>query len=206
MKYVFYDVETTGLCKRDEVIEFAGVVTDEKLRILKVARFYCYTQVPIHKDAFKVHGLSASALMKLSDGKTFEDRFYELDFVRSGDVVWVAYSSNGFDKRLINQTLTHNGLPPFDFGTEINYLGEAREGIHEWDAFKHLSLRCFNGGKRKLSQIAAELPFGQEKLDLMFKQLVGEEWLCDYHDAIYDSFILWVIVSFYRTRLGFCEL
>lgn len=205
MHYVFYDTETTGLTRIDEVIQVGGIITDEQLYIIDRFMFYCYTQVPISKGAKAQHGITASELIHLSDGKTFEDYWYNLPIVRNKNVTWVSYSTNGFDERMINQTLTHNGLPSFDFGKKVNYLDNRRNGIYNFDAMLALKSRCCHGHNKKLSQLVSSLPLSIGEIDKRFIRVAGN-LPCKYHDALYDAFSLWLVVFCCRKRLGLSEL
>jgi len=121
VRYVIFDVETTGLMKTDEVIQFGALVAGSDFRPEYPVNFYCYTQEPISPGAAKANGMNKKKLMELSGGKSFEDSWLELPFVKDGgnDTIWVSYSSGGFDTRLINQTLSQNGLPRMKFGNRV---------------------------------------------------------------------------------------
>ena len=60
MKYFLYDVETTGLTRRDEVIQLSGFLLNKDLRKEQIINFYCYTQVETNPEAQKVHGLGTT--------------------------------------------------------------------------------------------------------------------------------------------------
>lgn len=206
MKYLFYDLETTGLTKQDEVIQFGGILTDAKLQPQKAFSFYCYTQVPIAKKAAAVHGITAGKLMKLSDGLTFEDQFYDASFMKEKDLTWISYSTSGFDERVIEQTLKNNGLPEYDFGSALPYFKDAT-GIHHLDAYSVLRNRCYCGRNNKLSQLPKSIPDGEQRIDEMYARLFnGKVSGNQYHDALYDAFVLWWIMNYHKARLGLNEL
>ena len=202
MKYVFYDTETTGLTKRDEVIQFGAVIADENLKIMGKVSFYCYTQVPVKDAAYKVHGINGKRLYELSGGQTFEDCFLNMPLFKETDIVWVSYSTNGFDERMVNNTLTNNGLEKYDFGTEEKYFGQFTAGRHWFDACHAVANRC-NGGKiRKLSQLVEM--YGVAGKEEYHKKLF--EYSASFHDATYDAFMLWAVIYLNRKLLGFNEL
>ena len=202
MRYIFYDVETTGFAKQDEVIQFGAVVTDGNLKVVGKVMFYCYTQVPIRDGAYKVHGIKKERLYELSGGRTFEDYFLGNKLFYEPDLVWVSYSTNGFDERLVNNTLTNNGLARYDFGSEEKYLGQFSKGRHWFNACHALANRC-NGGKvRKLSQLVEK--YGITDKEEYHRKLFGLK--ASFHDATYDAFMMWVLVFLNRRMLGFNEL
>lgn len=86
MKYFLYDVETTGLTRRDEVIQLSGFLLNEDLRKEQIINFYCYTQVETNPEAQKVHGLDKKLLWELSGGKTFEEQIFQYDFLFNEEV------------------------------------------------------------------------------------------------------------------------
>lgn len=203
MKYLIYDLETTGLLRTDEAIQFGGILTNDKLSIEKAYNFYGYTQVPIAEKAEAAHGISKTLLHRWSNGKTFEDGFYESSFLQEKDLTWISFSTNGFDERMLNQTLTHNGLPAYDFGSKIAYLGAESSGIHNFDAYGALRRRVFNGRNQRLSQIVNTLPYTTERIQQIFeKKFVNISNNVAFHDALYDSYCLWLVLSFYKSRLG----
>lgn len=203
MKYLIYDLETTGLMQSDEAIQFGGVLTDENLRIERAYNFYGYTQVPISQKAQDVHGISKTMLRKLSGGKTFEDCFYDASFQKEKDLTWVSFSTNGFDERMINQTLKHNGLSEYNFGSKLSYFGAEGLGIHHLDAYTCLRSRIFHGRNQRLSQIVATLPYTAEKVQAVFENNFSNiAYNTAFHDALYDSFCLWLVLAHYKSRLG----
>lgn len=207
MNYLFYDVESTGLTNSDEVVQFAGILTDENLRLQRAYSFYCYTPVPMSKKVSEITGLSATILHKLSEMQTFEDQFFQLSLHKLKDLTWIAYSTNHFDERMINYTLEHNGLPRYDFGTPLPHFDSRAAGIHTIDAYHLLQNRCFGGRNQKLSQAIASVPGGElEVRELFDAKLASASAVRGYHDALYDSLTLWWLLNHFKSRLGINEL
>jgi len=194
MKYVFYDVETTGLSAKDEVIEFAAVVTDENYSLLDVVDFFCYTTQPISKGALAVHGIDKHTLNVRSKGLFFEQQFIPWAEALGTDVIWFDWSSGGFDRRLINQTLTINGYDRWDFGSETKPKG----GSGYCNA---MSLVGSQVGQRKLKLENAPSIFGLDKklLNEVFVDVCNAFKIKGaqntYHTALYDAFVEFVLVS-----------
>lgn len=199
MKYVIYDVESTGLTRNDEVIEFGCFVANNEFIPVDAHKFFCYTQVPISEGAKKVNGLSAARVHALSGGKTFEDNFLALPFINDKDLVWVSYSNGGFDERLVNQTLKNNGLDKYPFGKRECYFKQ--QPGYVFDAYNALVSRVFNGRAMKLGQTMVTTGLTEEKMDLLFEKVVAQP--VGFHDALYDAFVLWYVVNHYKERLSF---
>ena len=203
VRYVIFDVETTGLMKTDEVIQFGALVAGSDFRPEYPVNFYCYTQEPISPGAAKANGMNKKKLMGLSGGKSFEDSWLELPFVKDGgnNTIWVSYSSGGFDTRLINQTLSQNGLPKMKFGNRVIDLRHNTKFPCEYNAMAALKSQVFGGRSMKLSEVCASSGLTETKLDSAFNKAFKDN-IARYHDALYDSFALWAVLYNYREILG----
>lgn len=205
MKYFIFDTETTGLGSFDEVVQFSGFLTDEDLNPQKFINFYCFTQVPVSAGASKVNGLNTTVLRQLSNGLTFEDQWLKLDFINEPDLIWVSYNKGGFDTRMINNTLVHNGLPAHNFGTEITVLNQYSSGVYTYNAFAAIKRRAFSGVNNKLETVAKSLPYSKQKLDDVFDKITSGK-CARYHDALYDAFILMMVLRHYKNVLRDTEI
>lgn len=205
MKYFIFDTETTGFGSFDEVIQLSGFLTDEELNPQKYVNFYCFTQVPVSDGASKVNGLNTTVLRELSGGLTFEDQWLKLDFINDPDIVWVSYSKGNFDTRMINNTLVHNGLPAHDFGKPMKVLNQYDAGVYTYDAFAAIKRRAFSGVNNKLNTVAKSLPYSKGQLDIVFDKLTDGK-CARYHDALYDAFILMMILRHYKGVLRDTEI
>lgn len=207
MKYVLFDVESTGLTSKDEVIQFSALIFDNpEFRILKeLVDFYCFTTIPIKKDAEKVHGISPANLLKWSNKKFFEEQFIPLVERLGPDVTWVNYSNTMFDLRLINQTLQNANLEPMNFGTRVYDFSET-EGIHHLDLMTMMANKL-NGNSRaiSLSNALKKTPgFNQQTLDIIYSNMnkklesscpENKELQKRYHCARYDAFAMWYLLA-----------
>lgn len=123
MRYLLFDVETTGLSKRDEVIQFSGFLLNNNFKnIEKVVNFYCMSDVPISSRAREIHHIGQAELRRLSDSKTFEEYYYEMpDIFDNVNNSFISYNTD-FDTRMTNQTLENNGIKKFNFPQVQKYL------------------------------------------------------------------------------------
>lgn len=207
MYYVLFDVETTGLTSKDEVIQFSAFIFDSPdFKILKGAvDFYCFTTIPIKKDAMNVHGITPEKLLKWSNKKFFEEQFLSFVEQMGPDVTWISYSNNMFDIRLINQSLTNANLEPMDFGSRV-YDFKAEKGVHHLDLMTYMANKL-NGNSRaiSLSNALKKTPgFTQHNLDVMYNNVnkrmanycpENKELQNKYHCARYDAFAMWYLLS-----------
>ena len=206
MYYVLFDVETTGLTSKDEIIQFSAFIFDKPdFKTLKnLVDFYCFTTIPIKKDAERIHGISPANLVKWSNKKFFEEQFLPLVRHLGPDVTWVNYSNTLFDIRMINQTLQNANLEPMNFGTRV-YNFEATEGIHHLDLMTLMSNKL-NGNSRAISlrnALAKTKGFNQQTFDIMYQNMnkklaescpENKELQKKYHCARYDAFAMWYLL------------
>lgn len=201
MRLVFYDLETTGLTRRDEPIQFGAIVTDEKLIPRNFCSFYCETQVPISQGSYAVHGITKELLHSLAGGKTFEDKFFELPFVKNDkETVWCSYSTSGFDERLVNQALLNNGLEKYDFGPTTKSL-DTISGKCLFKVYDTLRVRKSHGKDKKLMQYVFETGITEDAFNKLYTLMTHEDG--KFHDALFDAFALWYIVYQNKELLGF---
>lgn len=216
MKYFLYDVETTGLTRRDEVIQLSGFLLNEDLRKEQIINFYCYTQIETNPEAQKVHGLDKKLLWELSGGKTFEEQIFQYDFLfNEKDITFVGYNIS-FDNRMVNQTLKNNGYDAMDFGSKVNSLTKY-EGRHNFDLMKPLSSMFNHGVRMKLSDAATRIKFKStaeinKVYEVIFDNVGMPEGFSDtlakqtsvskFHNSLYDSFIYWCLLLDYKTEIN----
>lgn len=89
-KYILFDTETTGLDKKDRIIQVGSIITDNTGTV-EVFDELCYTEVPIHPEASKVHGIS---LDNIKDEKLcIETSFYKrLESLNTEDHFLIAHN------------------------------------------------------------------------------------------------------------------
>ncbi len=198
MNYLVFDTETTGFRPTAEVIQFSGLLLNEKLKLQRLINFYCYTQETVEKKALEIHKLSSKFLMEQSGGKAFEDYFFALA-PEEKDLTWVAYNTS-YDMRVINNTLTRNGLPSYDFGKTTALLNK-KHGIYNFDLMKVMA--SLYGHNIKLSVAAQTLPYSEEKIHSMYKKLMelaGMKSEVTFHNSLYDVLITWLLLGEHRNR------
>lgn len=200
MQYIVFDTETTGLSAADEVVQFAGLLLNEKLDLAKIINFYCQTQVPVNPEVTKITCLDGELLHKLSKGKFFEDYYYSIPVFKCTSLTWIGYNV-GFDCRMINNTLVNNGLPVHNFGSKTISLGKG-EGIYNLDVMQLVAAEN-NGIRKKLIEAAKELPHSQDELEQMFQKLLKlteSPPEVRFHNALYDAMVTWLILASKKRR------
>lgn len=203
MKYAIFDVETTGLGNRDEVIQFACVIADEEFKAQTLYNEYFYTQHDISPGAAAVHRLSSELLFELSKGQTLEDFVLATpELFKDPDITWVEWSTSGFDRRMVNQTLVNNGVPPVDFGTKVTALRN-EIGIHHYSLLHGVCNLRYGGKPRKLAQAAKDLPWSEKQIESMYNRYIqpASDLGMRFHTADYDAFVSWLLMYNCGVRL-----
>ena len=228
MKYMLFDVESTGLGLHDEVIQFAGFLLQEDFATIeKIVNFYCDTDTPISAGALAAHHITATELHKRSGGVTFEQRYQILkDIFDQDDITFITYNA-AFDFRIFNQTLTNNGLAPYKFPPIETRLHKS--GRHSL-CLMNASTEVANGGrkrknietvlnKRVLTEFYNSLningrlngiidPNDTDRLlqamNAIYASICKQHNLEDsgtLHNALYDTFLSWLILQTYGNQL-----
>lgn len=212
MQYVLFDVETTGLSSKDEVISFCFLVFDSpKLdNCVYTSHKFCMSTMPIHPDAYKAHKLRVDDLRILSNGTFFEEYFEDFKKILEDDVIFIQYSNNLFDIRLINQTLTNANEDTFDFGSRVYNLTPCK-GRHYFDAMTAMSLiyRNRKGSISLRDALAETRGYDEVALQQKFKALarrvpeliINQQGSDYFHSASYDTFCLWFLLFKNNERL-----
>ena len=228
MYFTIFDTETTGLTSKDEVIQLSALLVREtteeeknarrlagkkvsNLSLMKFYEYYCDTQQTIEPKAQQVHGIDKALLHEKSGGKTFEDIFIPFTKNVKNDIVQDNHSSgttncrvahnSAFDKRLVNQTLQHNGLPAFDFGKEIALIrDEARDT--NFCLMKGV-MSVGDGKRRKLMEVLGQI-YSEETVKKSFSLFANNCNLdpeMSFHNASYDIFCTYLVLEHYFNKL-----
>lgn len=204
-KYVVFDVETTGLTKCDEVIQFCCIIIpeDKSLGVKeKMINFYCDTQATIDAGALNVHHIDKNKLHLLSQGQFFEDSWLPLaDSLREHKVIWIDWSMGGFDERLVNQTLVNNGLEDYFHFPRFASFEECYK--HRFSCFDLMRALCQQLGRRslKLSDAVRTLPYDRDKINRIYlanaSRLSNFDGEMRFHNAAYDAFLTRLLLKHY---------
>ncbi|WP_315768553.1 MULTISPECIES: DNA polymerase III subunit epsilon [unclassified Bradyrhizobium] len=105
---IILDTETTGLDRKtDRIVEIGCVEVIDLIPTGKTFHKYINPTLPVHKEAFKVHGLSNEFLKKFPTFRRQVNQF--LTFIEGATLV--AHNA-GFDVGMINAELDRLDLPP----------------------------------------------------------------------------------------------
>lgn len=207
MECFIFDVESTGLTTRDEVIQFSGFRTDINFKLKGFVNFYCSTNVMVHPGALAVHGLTNKAVYELSKGRTLEDNLSDCDFIWKKNIVFIHYSS-GLDVRMTNGTLESNGCVGIDFGRKVATLPTKDVNLnYNLSAIETLNKHFGNPKWKSLTDIVNTrlTKYKQSDLESIFDMILksygynSSMFPQRYHNSAFDSFILWFLMNEYRS-------
>lgn len=192
MEYMIFDVETTGLTAHDEIVEFAGFLVDDDLRLKSLYLCYCDTLVSYNPEAVKITGLDRKLVHQLSKGKFFEDYFLQYtELWNKKDLTWVGYNVS-FDIDKVKGTLQHNGYQYPDFGRKVVAL-ENEHGRYNFDLMQAVANFKNHGRRMKLQQAVTRFcTKSEEQLKKEFDkimQFADLQLAGGYHDAVFDAFV-----------------
>lgn len=225
MKFIIFDTETTSIPRfrglpepscldkfnvrypnkimrfNGEVIQFAGLVCDEKFNLEEIVSFYCMPSEPISEDAYKVNKISNEMIYDLSKGKRLEDylindkKNHELFF--NSNNVYIGHNVT-FDMKVVNNTLANYCYPEIDFGNQINSLNSVTSNSsHYYDTMSN-SMRILGLRKRpKLSELL-NLVAPEVDLDRFCSHVMNmyhKNSIVNFHDACYDAICTWLVAS-----------
>lgn len=207
IKYVIFDVETTGLSITDEIIQFSAIVMNGDFTTERLINFYCDTQVPISANAFNVHRIDKAKLYRLSEQKSFEDNWLGFaDSLKNQQVAWIDWSRGGFDERMVNQTLVNNGLDDYFNYPRYKSLEECLK--NKSSTFDLMGALCHKIGRRnmKLADAVNTLPYSKQQINYVYDKvtdsLPNKDMEMMYHNAMYDTFVTFLVFKYYFCVVG----
>lgn len=195
----FFDVESTGLSSKDEVIQFGAVIVDSvTFKVQRVINRYFLCSMPVPAEATQVHGITDEMLVQKSNGQFFEDLVMtDPLFYKEPNVLFVSYGN--FDTRCCNQTLENSGYKSIYFGNRTATLKTHFTGRYYADMMQICS-SLYARGKYNLTlhKSLQEANLEQGLIENAFKMLLKENNIvfdqrAIFHDALYDAFCLFLI-------------
>jgi DNA polymerase-3 subunit epsilon len=124
MREIILDTETTGLDRKtDRICEIGCVEMVDMVPTERVYHQYCNPTVPVHKEAYKVHGLSDVFLRTKPTFKRIHNRF--LSFIEGARLV---IHNASFDMGMINEELDRLDIAPLE--NEVVDTLELAKKIH----------------------------------------------------------------------------
>jgi DNA polymerase-3 subunit epsilon len=133
LREIVIDTETTGLDRGvDRVVEIGCVEIENRIPTGRTFHQYINPTYPVHKDAFKIHGLDNDFLKTKPTFRRIANKF--LRFIDGASLV---VHNAPFDMGMLNEELDRLGMPPLE-NEVVDTLALARvkrpRGRHTLDA------------------------------------------------------------------------
>ena len=127
MKYIFYDLETTGTNVHwDQIIQFAALVVDEKFKCIDSFESRCSLKKGVipYPRALLVNNTSISQLQNanLSHYKLIKE--IKNKFKDWSPGIFIGYNSISFDEEFLRATFLQNLFSPYITSMEGNNRGD----------------------------------------------------------------------------------
>lgn len=188
MNYIFFDLETTGLARTSDILEFGAIKCNAEALPVQFHHEYFTIDHPVPQSAVNIHGLTQQKLEFLA----------ERDFLSAAkDIYEIITSSNTF-------ICGHNII---NYDLQVLKSNLSRAGI-TLDINK---LKCID-----TLQLARDKVAGSHKLDVVVTNLIRQKGMTlkelnktfdslvnaseidvnsemRYHSALYDSFLSWCV-------------
>lgn len=192
MRYVFFDLETTGVKRTSDVLEFGALVFDENLKLIEVRNQY-YKCDDIPAGATAVHGLTPIKLQMYNavDWESAANEVYQL--VNSPDVILCGHNVVGYDIPVLKNNLEMAGIswePDYTRTIDTMKLYNAK-----YSGSKSLQTATATAASKMSTNI--------RKIEEMFRSspLIAEKIIdktAMFHNALFDSYCSFVV---YHTLL-----
>lgn len=196
MYYIIMDTETTGLYNNDEVIQLSAIKIDEKFNLLDMCSFYCTPKKRIDSRASKVHGITQSNIVLLSEGKNIVEQLQDTFLVNERNATFVFYNAK-FDVGKILTSCAKHGKPNIlPLNNEITSLDGNPSGINYFCLMKYFANKYYNKSYKKLVDVYDTfVPIKRESLGLIIDKVmkikggdsIGYNEEKRPHDALYDT-------------------
>lgn len=177
----FFDLEGSLKTRGGNILQLAVIMTDWDFNVTGVHNEYFRNDNPISAEESAIHGITAEFLKRRTIG-TFIQRLDELPIIVDKPTMFVSYTT--FDVRRINEEAEMFGLPPLDFGKEVESLA------HNLKDKRNCHFNAFRIGKKKGEKVAEEL--GIDVFKDIYAELgaFGNFPMKSNHDALYDTVMI----------------
>ena len=107
---VFFDIETTGLSKSSDILEFAAIICSEDLQITKIVNNYYLYDIEVPSGASQVNGLTRQKLEFLADTDFITDAKNIFTLLADPSATIVGHNILSYDLPVVYNNLHRAGL------------------------------------------------------------------------------------------------
>lgn len=186
MKYIFFDLETTGLARTSDILEFGAIVCNQDIIPVSFHHEYFLTDKPVPQSAVNVHGLTQQKLEFLANRDFMAAAPDIANLITAKDTYVCGHNIVNYDLPVLKSNLSRAGISldtaKLSCMDTLLISKEKVPGPHKLDILTSNLLR-----KRGMSM---------KEINAAFDSLVESSGLdidteMRYHSALYDSFLSW---------------
>lgn len=187
MKYLFFDLETTGLRRDSDILEFGGLLFNNELKLIKVLNTY-YNCDDIPASAINVHGLTPIKLQMFNAVDWESDAEYIFDLVAADDVILCGHNIISYDIPVLVSNLERSGFS-LDID-KLKVIDTMRQYADAYPGSKSLSAALATAAKANNSSIAEVKSLFQSSTPITNKIADKSAF---FHNALFDAFSSYII-------------
>lgn len=187
MKYLFFDLETTGLRRDSDILEFGGLLFNNELKLIKVLNTY-YNCDDIPASATNVHGLTPIKLQMFNAVDWESDAEYIFDLVAADDVILCGHNIISYDIPVLESNLERSGFS-LDID-KLKVIDTMRQYADAYPGSKSLSAALATAAKSMNSSIAEVKSLFQSSTPITDKIADKSAF---FHNALFDAFSSYII-------------
>lgn len=188
--YLFFDIETTGLSKSSDILEFAAIECDDNFCIRRVINNYYLYDGEVPPGASKINGLTREKLEFLADSDFISDAENIYELLSRPDITVVGHNILAYDLPVVYNNLHRAGLElSVPSNRCIDTLPMARkryEGKHDLQTTLAAVLKDGNLSLTQIKQL-----FSNSKL--ISPQIKDKKMT--FHSGLFDAFVSYVIYT-----------
>lgn len=195
MNYLFFDLETTGLARTSDILEFGGLLCDENLKIIRVYNEYFLHDEPVPASAINVHGLTSQKLEFLASRDFISAAPDIFNIVSQKDIYYCGHNVIRYDLPVLVSNLTKLGYS-FSFSESncrdtLQYSKKYFDGSHNLES--------------TLSSILRKANLTVSDINSLYDRTCSDHIIdrsAHYHCALYDAFASWCAFTYFRLAYG----
>lgn len=187
MKYLFFDLETTGLRRDSDILEFGGLIFNSDLKLVDVLNTY-YNCDDIPTSATNVHGLTPIKLQMFNAIDWEDDAEFIFDLVADKDIVLCGHNIINYDLPVLASNLERSG---FSLNlNKLNVIDTMQSYANKYAGSKSLSAALATAAHVMNGSTSTIKALFQNTTKIADKIVDKTAF---FHNALFDSFCSYVV-------------
>lgn len=212
MKFVCFDMETSGLNRNSKIYSIGGIVFEQDSDYgpivrgsIKLFHEFFRTDYPVTPQVTSITGLTRGIINENAGDLYFEEKLDKfMPFFREPNTTFIGYNIKSFDCQVLNNSLLSCGETPVDFSLCRDVMIESRRMLQK-TVFAPLARTnikqglavnlLIKEGNRIHPSFNKQTDEGLESLFFRFcdaNNFTGSK-IAQLHSALYDSFLCYLL-------------